>query len=406
MRLKAISRQSLELSFGELWTLIKGLFSREQKVLNFEEEFARYIGVKHAVSFSSLRTGFFWTLKSVGFNKGDEIIIPAYGFYAVPAIVVLAKLKPVFVDVNPKNYTIDSEKIEKAITQRTKAIVVAHLNGYPADMNKIKRVAKKHQLRVIEDCAHACGSEFDGKKLGSFDIGCFSFGPGKNLSTMGGGMITVDDSALAERLKQLRVSPIKEGFILKLKILLKAIAMRLLTLPSVFLFTTYPLFLIAQLVNLNFLLRRLEEKIEIPQKPPSPLPLSPLQARLGVEQLKRLEKRNQIRIRNASFYNQRLDKLRQVQILPAVKKGKNIYLHYPLKMDNVSQFIRKMALKKIDIQKDYCSVCSELEIFKEFKTDCPVAKSLKGKIVYLPNHPSIGKSEITYIGKITRKTLS
>lgn len=399
-------RQSLELSLEEVFVLAADLFQpNKKKIKKFEKKFAHFIGTKHAVSFTSLRSGFYQTLKSLGFSQNDEIILPAYGFYIIPAIIIMAGLKPVFVDINPRNYTIDPEKIEKVISSKTRAIVATHLNGYPANMEKIMQIAQRHKLRVIEDCAHACGSEFKGNKLGSFDIGCFSFGTGKNLTTLGGGMITTNDSGLAKELNKSRIFPEKERLYLRLKILTRAITMRLLTFPLMFLITGYPLLLLSQFTNLNFLLNKLEEKIKIPQKPPVPIALFSTQAKLGIKQLKHLKKQNQARTNNASLYNRYLVKLKHA-ILPQPKSGKNIYAHYPIKIENVNKFIKKLALRRIDIQKDYCSACNELKIFKSFKTYCPVAKGLEGKLVYLPNHPSLNENAIKYISENIKKILN
>lgn len=398
--LTAIPRQSQELAGREFLTLLSSFFSRKNYVSVFEKKTASFIGVREAIAFHSLRQGLFWVLKSLDFKNNDEIILPAYEFFAIPATIIQAKLKPVFVDVSKESYTLDSTKIEKAITKKTKAIVVAHLNGYPAEMDKILELAKRHKLRVIEDCAHAFGAEYKGKKVGSFDIGCFSFGFGKPISTAGGGMVTTNDGALVKKLRTYQQGFEEIGFLKKITLLFKILLIRICTLPQIFFLTIYPLLLIYK--GSIF-----EEKIIFSKKIPKSFRLKfpNLQAALGIEQLKNVHGRDQNRIKNASFYNHHLAKLKHIQILPPSKYGKTVYLHYPIKIrsEQIDNFIRFMLLKRINVQKDYCCNCSFFKIFSDYPTHCPVAKNLAGKIVFLPNHPSLGEKEILYISRVVKK---
>lgn len=397
LNFRAIPRQSFELSLSDFANLIRGLFKEGDAVNRFEEEFAKFIGTKHAISFSSLRSGFFHTLKSLGFKTGDEIILPSYGFYIMPALIVKAGLKPVFADINPRTYLIEPLEVRKRITKKTKAILIPHLHGFSADMEGMVRLAKKYNLRLIEDCAHACGGKFRHKPLGSFDIGCFSFGPGKNLSTLGGGMITTNDSLLAEKLFSLRL-PFKTTLLVNLKILMRTCIMRLLTYPHIFFFTIYPLLLLGQLRGWQKIDAVFDEKIETPSKPPLPTSLSNFQAILGHEQLKGLKEKNQARLKNALFYSQHLDKIaKKNRGLCNIEFRQGIYLHYLVVINNPRLFIKTLSIKGIDIQKDYCSVCGRLNLFRKFKTSCPNAEKIQNKFVYLPNHPSLAKKDLSYI---------
>ncbi|MBL7197814.1 MAG: aminotransferase class I/II-fold pyridoxal phosphate-dependent enzyme, partial [Candidatus Omnitrophica bacterium] len=143
----------------------------------FEKMFASYIGTKYAVSFSSARSGLLTFLDALSFQPGDEIIFPAYTFHVIPAIVKSLGLKPVFVDVRNDTYTINTSLIKSSITKKTKAIFATHILGHPCDMDDIMALSREYDLKVIEDCAHACGAEYKGQKVGSFGIaGIFSFG--------------------------------------------------------------------------------------------------------------------------------------------------------------------------------------------------------------------------------------
>ncbi len=170
-------------------------------VEGFEREFARWIGVRRAVSVGSGTQALKYCLWALGIGDGDEVITTPLTFVATAEVIVNLGARPVFVDVNPKTFQIDEEKIEEAITPRTKAILPVHLFGAPAEMNRIMEVASRHRLWVVEDAAQAHGAIYKGKKVGSIGhCGAFSFYPTKNLSAMGeAGAITTDSDEIAEK---------------------------------------------------------------------------------------------------------------------------------------------------------------------------------------------------------------
>lgn len=171
----------------------------------FEAEFAKFIGTKYALGVGNGGDALRLAILGLGIGKGDEVISVANTFAATIDAAILAGAKPVLVDCD-KYFNIDVDQIERKITKNTKAIIVVHLYGQPARMDKIMSIARKHKLFVIEDCAQAHGAEFKGKKVGSFgDCSCFSFYPGKNLGAMGdGGAIVTNNKKLYEKLQKLR----------------------------------------------------------------------------------------------------------------------------------------------------------------------------------------------------------
>lgn len=175
-------------------------------VTDFEEEFAKYIGVKHAISVGNGTDALVVALKACGIGEGDEVITTPFTFFATAESISFVGATPVFVDVRRDTYNIDPSKIEEKITSKTKAIMPVHIFGQPAQMDEINEIAKKHNLLVIEDAAQAAGSEYKGKKAGALgDIACFSFFPTKNLGCAGdGGMITTDNDDIAVIVKALR----------------------------------------------------------------------------------------------------------------------------------------------------------------------------------------------------------
>lgn len=171
-----------------------------------EEEFSSYIGVKHSIALNSGTDALHLALRALDIGAGDEVITVAFTFVATTEAIGIVGAKPVFVDINPNTFNIDAEKIEAAITPKTKAIIPVHLYGQPCDMDVIMEIAKKYDLYVIEDCCQAIGAKYKGKVVGSFgDVGCFSFFPTKNLGAMGdGGMATTNSTVVKDRMLALR----------------------------------------------------------------------------------------------------------------------------------------------------------------------------------------------------------
>ncbi len=172
---------------------------------SFEKDFADYIGIKHCVGVGSGTDALLMAMKTLGFGPGDELITAANTFIATAEGIGWTGATPVFVDCAPDSYNIDVTKIEAAITDKTKAIVPVHLYGQPADMGAIMDIAKRHNLKVVEDCAQAHGATYQGRKVGTFgDVGRFSFYPGKNLGAYGdAGAVVTNNEELATQIRKL-----------------------------------------------------------------------------------------------------------------------------------------------------------------------------------------------------------
>jgi perosamine synthetase len=178
---------------------------RGPRVLQFEKEFAKFVGAKHAVAVSSGTAALHASLLAAGIQPGDEVVVPSFTFSATAGAVVLAGGKPAFADIDSDTYCITRESIEAVLTRATKAIMPVHMYGLCADMEPITELAHNRGIVVIEDAAQAHGAEYNGRKAGSLgDAACFSFYAGKNMTTGEGGMITTSDDDLAEQLKRIR----------------------------------------------------------------------------------------------------------------------------------------------------------------------------------------------------------
>jgi dTDP-4-amino-4,6-dideoxygalactose transaminase len=203
-----------EIDAAVLSTLDSGHFILGPAVTKFEESIASYLGLNFAIGLASGTDALVLALRALNIGAGDEVIIPAYTFFATAGTVMSVGAKPIFVDIDPQSYQIDVSKIEEAITSNTKAIIPVHLYGHPAEMNPILEIAREYGLKVIEDNAQGFGAEYLGKKTGSLgDIGCLSFFPTKNLGAFGdAGMVVTNDPALAERMRMLRTHGWKKKY--------------------------------------------------------------------------------------------------------------------------------------------------------------------------------------------------
>ncbi len=182
-------------------------------VAEFEQEFAGYCGTKHAITCANGSVALRLALLACGVKPGDEVIIPPYTFIATASVVAEANCVPVFADIDPDTYNIDPVAVEKVLTPRTKAIIPVHFAGQACNMDALMQIAARHNLKVIEDAAHAHGGEYKGIKLGSIgDAGCFSFQSSKNLTSGEGGIVTTNDEKLAAMVDSLRnVGRVKGG---------------------------------------------------------------------------------------------------------------------------------------------------------------------------------------------------
>lgn len=196
-------RQELDSAYNKV--MDNSLFIQGEECKKFEEEFAAYCGVKYCVGVATGLDALYLILKAMNIGTGDEVIVPSNTYIATALAVSYAGATPVFVEPDIKTYNIDVSKIEEKITSKTKAIIAVHLQGRTADMDGVKAIADKYNLKVIEDAAQAHGATYKGKKAGALgDAAGFSFYPGKNLGALGdGGCVATDSKELADKVRAL-----------------------------------------------------------------------------------------------------------------------------------------------------------------------------------------------------------
>lgn len=185
--------------------LLSGRYVSGPKVEEFERLFADYIGVKYAIAVNSGTAALQAALMAIGVTSGDEVVVPALTFFSTVTSVIHQNAVPVFADISLDNYCMDPEDLERRITARTKAVIPVHYFGHAVEMERVKEIAARHNIRVIEDCAQSHGTLYKGKKTGSIgDLGAFSFFATKHMTTGEGGMVTTNDRDWAGLIKQFR----------------------------------------------------------------------------------------------------------------------------------------------------------------------------------------------------------
>ncbi len=186
--------------------LANGVYVGGGRVAEFEQAFAQYVGVPHCISCNSGTDALYLALRALGVGAGDEVITPAFSFIATAEAISLTGATPVFVDVEPDTFNLDLNQVAQRLTAKTKVVMPVHLFGRPVDMTALNQLAQAHGLAVIEDCAQATGSRWQGQPVGQWGtLGCFSFYPTKNLGAMGdGGAITTHDPELAQRIREIK----------------------------------------------------------------------------------------------------------------------------------------------------------------------------------------------------------
>ncbi|MBK8382328.1 MAG: DegT/DnrJ/EryC1/StrS family aminotransferase [Ignavibacteria bacterium] len=186
-------------------TILTGWVTQGPRVEEFENKFCEYTGAKYAAAISNCTTALHLAMIIAGIGKDDEVICPSMSYIATANCIKYVGAKPVFAEIDPDNYNIDIKHVKKLITDKTKAVIIVHQIGMPADIDEFKKLCDEHNLKLIEDAACAAGSSYKGKKIGSHsDIVCFSFHPRKVITTGEGGMLTTSNPDYIKRIKLLR----------------------------------------------------------------------------------------------------------------------------------------------------------------------------------------------------------
>lgn len=330
----------------------------------FEEKFAKFVGVKHAISVSSGTAALHLAVIALGLKEGDEIIVPTMTMMSSIFAPIYEKVIPVPIDIDEKTYNIDPELIEAKITPKTKAIMVVHLYGHPVDMDPIMELAEKHNLFVIEDAAEAHGAKYKGKMVGGIgDIGCFSMYANKIITTGEGGMVTTNDDSYAEKIRNVKALSFgKEHKLMH------------------------------QSVGYNYRLAN-------------------LQAAIGVGQLEKVDKIISLKRLMGDYYLKHLNDLADIILPFEAPYAFSVYwmFHIVLKgklEGKRSEFIKKLKELGVETREDFVPY-HEQKIFIDKGyvkgSECPLASKYSKEGLYLPSGTDITETELKYVCESVHK---
>ncbi len=335
--------------------LKSGMLAQGKAVNEFENLFSDYMGVKNAIAVSNGTVALDVALKASRIGEGDEVITTPFTFIATANSILYQKAKPVFADVNERTFNIDPEDVINKVTKKTKAIIGVHLFGHPFDVKAIKDICEDHKLLLVEDCAQAHGAEYQGKKVGSFGPGCFSFYPTKNITTGEGGIITTDNDEVSESCRLLRNHGQSSKY-----------------------FHT--------ILGYNYR-------------------MTDIQAAMGIVQLKKLDGFNGNRIKNAEYLNKHIN-ADGITTPHKDNSVKHVYHQYVVTMDRDS-IDREKVIKYLTANGIGCAIHYPIPIFKQplyqelgyndKNANCPVAEELANTVLSLPVHPALTEEDLKYI---------
>ncbi len=326
----------------------------------FESDFCKYTKAKYAIAVSNCTAALHLSLMTLGFKKNDEVIIPDLTFVADANAILACNAKPVVVDINKNDYFISTSNLKKNITKKTKAIIPVHTYGQVCNLDEILKIAKENNLKVIEDCAHAIGTFHKSKHVGTFgDSGCFSFYPTKNITTAEGGMVITNSKKMAEKIRQLR----SHGMSRSLKSRYSS---------------GYPWIFEINEPGYNY---RLDE----------------IRAALGISQLKRISKINELRKKAARYYHINLQNIPGIVLPDMVNTKSHSYHLYTIKIRKPFKLSRNQLYKKLKEEGIRTTVYwMPIHLYKAYKEFCKLSNVKNSSTTYdeilaLPLFPNIEK---------------
>ena len=352
-------------------TLSQSMLTLGPQLEKFENDFCKYSKAKYAVAVSNCTAALHLSLMALGIKKDDEVIIPDLTFVADANAILACNAKPVIVDINKENFFLSISNIKKNITKKTKAIIPVHIYGQVCNIEEILDVAKDNNLKVIEDCAHAVGTFHKSKHVGTLgNTGCFSFYPTKNITTAEGGMVITNSEKIAKKVRQLR----NHGMTKSLKSRYSS---------------EYPWIFDIKQPGYNY---RLDE----------------IRAALGITQLKRIKKINELRKKASSYYNKNLQNIPGI-ILPDMVNDKTHSYHlYTIRVTKPYKLSRNQLFKKL---KDngirttvYWMPIHKYTAYRKFVKTSNTLNTTKiyDEILALPLFPNISKKHQDAVIKVIK----
>jgi len=379
----------------------------DEIVGRWEEDFRAYIGAKHAVMVPSARYGFYLLLEALGVGPGDEVIVPALTYFAIPGMVPATGATPVFADVGLNSHVLDPEAFRAAITPKTKAVVPTHLFGTPCDMDAINAIAKEHGIAVIEDCAQSTGARYKGQRVGNLgDHAYYTFGLTKNITTLSGAMITTDDDAVAEHARRVIAAG---GYTPKKKAAKEALtglAMWAATHPAIYWATVHPAIVIGNKLGKDPIHERFGEPERIYEEVPGyyqeQARARGAQAAVGRKQLSRIEDLNGARIRNGRALDQGLAHVSGLQTPTYPEGAEPIYMSFVVHHSQRDELAKELRKRGVDTTTGYMNAFGDHPLFQAHKADCPNAAEAVRSFLHIPVHPNLRKKDVDHMVESVR----
>jgi perosamine synthetase len=347
----------------------RGEFIEGPQIARFERAFEQRVGSGTAIAASYGRMAFYHILKALDLPAGSEIIFPSLTFWVVPELARVAGLKVVFADVDPATFNLDPDSVERLITEKTRAVVPTHLYGLPCDIDRILDVAGRHNLIVLEDCAHALGATFKGKPVGTFGTGAiFSFQTLKPLNCYGGGMALVQEAAVAAKVRQsVDALPWPSDARVRDRLRMGRLQ-RIFIKPWVFSISLFPVLWVSALIDANpdvFLWERIRSLHPLPDQYMERFPN--VQAAIGLEALEHLDAWTAQVQANARYVDGVLGHLPGIQV-PAVPPDRtHVYYQYCVYGPNGPQrddLVVRCVRRGIDVETLHVDVPPDMELFQ------------------------------------------
>jgi perosamine synthetase len=412
--LTAISRYGARV-FPETEALVasckaRGEFIQGPQIAEFESAFAERAGSGTAIAAAYGRIAFHYILKALDLPPGSEIIFPSLTFWVVPELARVLGLTVVFADVDPNTFNIDPGSVERLITDRTRAIVPTHLYGLPCDMDRILDIAARHNLIVLEDCAHALGATYRGRAVGTFGTGAlFSFQTLKPLNCYGGGLALVQDTALAAKVRGIvDALPWPSEKRVRDRLLMGRLQ-RIFMKPWVFSISLFPVLWISALIDANpdvFLWEKIRPLHPLPEQYAERFPN--VQAAIGLEALKRLNQWTDEVRAHATFMDRTLGAVRGIQIPHVPPDRMHVYYQYcvygpegPARDDLVVRCVRR----GIDIETLHVDVPPDMPLFEGARGECAGARRA-AQAMQIPIYAGLTPDQIERVGTTVRDVLA
>jgi len=390
----------------------RGELIQGPQIAQFEAAFARRAGMEpaQAITASYGRMAFYYILKALDFPPGSEIVFPALTFWVMPAIAKVAGLKVVFADVDPATFTMDPAALERAITPATRAVVPTHLYGLPCDMDAILGIAQKHNLRVVEDCAHALGATYDGRPVGTLgDAAIFSFQTLKPLNLYGGGLALVRDPEVAVRVRKLAYAEAWPDEKRVTNRLLVGRLQRIFIKPWVFTISAFPILWVSALIDANpdvYLWEKIRSLDPLPDVYTERFPNA--QAAIGLAALNMLDEWTDRTRRHAGVMNRALERLPGITVPQVPSKRTHVYYQYCVYGPQRDELVVRCVRRGIDIETLHVDVCNELEMFADAKVEpagAPGAVRAAGAM-QIPVYSTLTDAQVERVARVVKDVLT